>query len=241
MEKENVLVEKIEGTEREEKCGAKSAREEKGSAVRKKFKDENALLEAYGALEAEFTRRSQRLKLLERKLAVLEGAAEKPQVDGAEEKSTVLENADNVQAEVKEVTVEPAEEISGGDGEKAIAENGGGEGAAESAKSGESEVQENGSEKLLSNGAEVDGRFEAQRAEGLSGVKELSDEEIYQRAAACEGVRLRIVGDYLSSLKKSGAPLARGGTGTIVSPPAKANSVAEAGNMALLYFKGAGR
>ena len=31
-----------------------------------KFKDVNALLEAYGALEAEFTRRSQRLKALER-------------------------------------------------------------------------------------------------------------------------------------------------------------------------------
>jgi hypothetical protein len=39
---------------------------EQGATALGKFKSVNALLEAYGALEAEFTRRSQRLKELER-------------------------------------------------------------------------------------------------------------------------------------------------------------------------------
>lgn len=42
------------------------AEREKGPTALGKFKDVNALLEAYGALEAEFTRRSQRLKALEK-------------------------------------------------------------------------------------------------------------------------------------------------------------------------------
>ena len=59
--KENVVLEKVE-TE-QGKMGNHSAEvgaDEMGSAVFKKFKDVNALARAYGALQAEFTRRSQR-------------------------------------------------------------------------------------------------------------------------------------------------------------------------------------
>ena len=51
-----------EGTER-----ALEAEGKNGSAVLGKFRDVNALAEAYGALEAEFTRRSQRLRELEKR------------------------------------------------------------------------------------------------------------------------------------------------------------------------------
>ena len=75
MEKENVLELKTR-TEQGKEEGAKQVAE-KGSTVAGKFKDVNALLTAYGALEAEFTRRSQRLKELERKLAEKEDGTEK--------------------------------------------------------------------------------------------------------------------------------------------------------------------
>lgn len=67
-----------EGTER-----ALEAEGKNGSAVLGKFRDVNALAEAYGALEAEFTRRSQRLRELEKRAenpasGVAAGTAEKP-------------------------------------------------------------------------------------------------------------------------------------------------------------------
>lgn len=72
-DKENVCVEEngaeqvaeaTTGTTKEVGCPMKE-----GSATPKKFKDADALARAYGALEAEFTRRSQRIKVLEKELA----------------------------------------------------------------------------------------------------------------------------------------------------------------------------
>lgn len=62
MKKEdNVCENAVPETER-----AAEAEREKSSAVLGKFRSVDALAEAYGALEAEFTRRSQRLKELEK-------------------------------------------------------------------------------------------------------------------------------------------------------------------------------
>ena len=55
-----------------------------------------------------------------------------------------------------------------------------------------------------------------------------------------ENVRLKIIGEYLSSIGKTGAPLMKGGTGAFAAPPIKARSVSEAGNMALRFFKNDG-
>ena len=73
-----------EGTER-----ALEAEGKNGSAVLGKFRDVNALAEAYGALEAEFTRRSQRLRELEKRAenpasGVAAGTAEKPTAQAEE-------------------------------------------------------------------------------------------------------------------------------------------------------------
>lgn len=73
-----------EGTER-----AAEAEGKNGSAVLGKFRDVNALAEAYGALEAEFTRRSQRLRELEKRAenpasGVAVGTAEKPTAQAEE-------------------------------------------------------------------------------------------------------------------------------------------------------------
>jgi hypothetical protein len=63
---------------------------------------------------------------------------------------------------------------------------------------------------------------------------------VYERAKADEKVRLKLIGEYLSSLGKSGAPLLCGGAGALATPPQKAKSIHEAGNMALLMFKNSG-
>lgn len=68
-------------------------------------------------------------------------------------------------------------------------------------------------------------------------ARDTDENELYEAARRCEGVRLKIVGDYLSSLKGAEAPLMKGGTGTLAVSPAKPKSISEAGNMALRYFK----
>ncbi len=216
MEKENVVVEKQAQTEREGELDEKLVeKENKGLAVRGKFKDENALLNAYGALEAEFTRRSQRLKELERRLSEMK--AEKPDKVAKTEETTVG-GLDGMPSKLE--NVEPANDGLVGD-----------------ASSGEM-TRGDDSTKSSSDGAKTVGRFVEPIAVEIRGENEISEDEIYKRASANEDIRLKIIGDYFLSLKKSGAPLARGGQGTIATPIAKAASVAQAGDMALRYFRG---
>ncbi len=60
-------------------------------------------------------------------------------------------------------------------------------------------------------------------------------EELYRAVMQDEGTKARILSDYLNSLK--GVPLLSG-SGTGVSAPAnRPKSIAEAGNLALGYFK----
>ncbi len=60
---------------------------------------------------------------------------------------------------------------------------------------------------------------------------------LYEEVKRNEAVRLKVIGEYLSSIGKNAAPLSVGGTGTLTSPPLKARTVAEAGGMALRYFQ----
>ncbi len=216
MEKDNVLVGEQLKTEREEMIsGLENVKDGKGSAVLKKFKDENALSQAYGALEAEFTRRSQRLKTLERELAKLQ--AEKSEKDAQQKEHSLLVESDT-RSNQEKPSVEPVDLAPDGDG------------TVEKESVGESE------EKFSLDGAETFEKF-AKTSAKESIAQKVSDEEIYQRASKNEDIRLKIIGDYFESLKKSGAPLVRGGQGTIATPSAKATSVSQAGDMALRYFK----
>ena len=219
MEKDNVFLEEQVETEREEKD--LTVKEKSGSAVLKKFKDENALAKAYGELEAEFTRRSQRLKALERELANLQ--AEKPVSVGEVEGGFIGDNAANSSTE-GEALVEPTDECS-------IKESGS---VGDEATNAESVGEELGKRSLDGAGA-----FEKIDKESAveSIAQKVSDEEIYERASGNEEIRLKIIGDYFASLKKSSTPLIRGGQGTIVSPNTRAMNVSQAGDMALRYFK----
>lgn len=74
-------------------------------------------------------------------------------------------------------------------------------------------------------------------AQKFDTAKEKTENELYEAARNSEAVRLRIIGDYLSSLRGADAPLMRGGTGTLAPSPVRAKSISEAGTMALNYFK----
>ena len=199
---------------------AAEAEEKRGPALLGKFRSADALAEAYSALEAEFTRRSQRLRELERR-------AENP--GGAGTGAPVSEEGEEgaVRPERRSFPDTPAaSDATIGRGpalpqaEKAPPTGGGEVPGGSPEKSPEESPGESpkGPEKIPERG-------------------EMSEEELYRAASGSERVRLKIVGDYLASLKTPGAPLVRGGGGTLAAPPRKARSIDEAGNMALLYFK----
>ncbi len=234
-QKENVCV----GTEAEQIAEAK---EKEGSTAFGKFKDANALMRAYEALEAEFTRRSQRLKELEKQTdnfgasggneaeKLLKSAAKRKERERAfdafvaelENKPTAILSgkpvAPDTQAESEKTGAENAELVE----DKAL----------------ESETKAEKAEKEKAVGGLVENN---QNSNCRKTAEEEDFETLYRKASGNEGVRLRIVGDYLSSIQGAGAPITRGGRGLLVAPPQRAKSIAEAGGMALRFFEKGGQ
>lgn len=177
-----------------------------------KFKDVDALIQAYNSLEAEFTRRSQRLKQLERM-----GKAK-------EEAATTREEIkeENPESETQGVGQNSAEATLAATGQE---QSQPAEGQAEA--EGGAAVK-NSAGALGENTLDGDGRTAPPSA------------EVYRLAMQDESVRLQIVADYLQSLQK-GAPISKGGVGALVAPPKKAKTLVDAGNMALRMFQDAGK
>jgi hypothetical protein len=219
------------------------AKVEEASTVLGKFKDVSALERAYECLQAEFTRRSQKLRELERevenfKQGEASGAEKlrknaKARKEAAKEFDAFVADMGAVSAKAKKPTEE-----TGVVPEQSSAE----EGFAQ--KSAFLEAQAEVAKKDRQ-GEEV---VTASLGEGEEGEKkispvtgsesgQLSTGELFERAVQDEAVRLRIIGEYLTSLGKSEAPLTAGGKGVLAAPPIKAKSVGEAGDMALLYFR----
>jgi hypothetical protein len=206
-------------------------KEQAGSAVFRKFKDANALAQAYGALEAEFTRRSQRLKELER---LLERESKKTldRVEAEEKGGKTPDDSTKTAIDATECEVDVVQPDNVGD-DLVVAFGGG-----ESEKTNASVVgwQEQGFGKpLSSDGEKANESVVAPSVESV--VQKLSEDELYGIVLKNDGLRKKIVGEYLASLKKAGAPLARGGVGAVASPPSKARSLSEAGNLALQFFR----
>lgn len=260
---------------------ASAERENKGSAVLGKFKDVNALLAAYGALEAEFTRRSQRLKALEKEaenLRNVRGAASENAGREAEKSAlgkgigapSVAETTDRGDRETLAHTgaaeaaeaddaapknLEPAlkpdfECLNAGENENVSKSENAfeSENVFEGARNGTAETfgavsaaetvgtSENGATEEKTE--EVSGTVGTVGTVGNGGTEEAAtEEELFRAATTNERVRLKIIGEYLSSLSKPNAPLVRGGTGALVLSPARAKTVEDAGLMALRYFK----
>lgn len=222
--------------------------QQEGSAALGKFKDVDALMQAYKSLQAEFTRRSQRLKRLEMEAEKREAGAETP--CGGEGNSPAT-NAER--------PVPPMEESIETMG---VSEPNTGDGAAECDVGSEEGVQagretdagkcvtppSEGAEELpLQEAAQADGDERALEggataAEGVELQNNAeSAETLYQRASANESVRLRIVGDYLSSIQRGGAPLMTGAAGAQPIELAKAESISQAGQRALIWLREKGK
>lgn len=234
-EKENVGVETA-STEEIAKANGAVAQNQEALSVLGKFKDVDALAKAYGSLQAEFTRRSQRLKELERQAENFNAQTEK---SGAEK---LRKKAELKKAEERAFDEFISELEQGGENR--------GEGEKDNAleplikkeralgSSGDTDMPTS-EESALETSAETALGLERDATVGLGRepAVAVSSDDLYQRVSRDENVRLRIIGEYLSSLGKVNAPLMRGGASTLASPPLKAKSIDEAGGMALRYFK----
>ncbi len=235
-EKENVYVE----TQQSEKATEVEKAEERVSTDLGKFRSVDALLRAYEALEAEFTRRSQRLKELEsqtdnfRCLDKDEGDAQGGGVEKLRKRAAQKkEETKRFDAFVSDLESVGAQTEAHALPETKETRQGGSNGSLNAADVGlvsgaEAQTEEI---RILAKPSVADAR----------GENTLSADELYGLVCRDEGVRLKIVGEYLSSLGKSGAPLTLGGAGTLVAPPKKAKSIDEAGSMALRFFKNGAR
>jgi len=251
IEKDNGCVENtqaeaiataITGVERKEGCPTEA------STAIGKFKDVDALLKAYDCLQAEFTRRSQRLKQLEKET---ENSGEKSASAEAVEK--LRKNAERTKlkktafngfvAELEQANVcdcakrvndaEPVEKVTKNKEQPTQGER---ENVVEASSTGAEEVCAAEDTAKESEGGKASALEETSVAARCEKQPPSSD-ELYRLANENEEVRLKIIGEYLQSVGKSGAPLARGGSGVLSAPPIKAKTLREAGEMALRWFQ----
>ena len=225
QDKENVCVETVATELGSEDIAAKTAEKEMSSSTDLgKFKDVNALMQAYTALQAEFTRRSQRLKRYEKEEEnqVRDGAAAQKRTaasdmtDASAQSEQGPSSPDKESIETVDVDGEPKEM-----GEQET------DGVRTANVVAEADTEENATKTA----ANVVG------AALKASVAEEHTPSLYEQVMASEEVRLKVIGDYLSSIGKSGAPLIVGGRGVMQTPPKKPNSISAAGKMALAYLK----
>lgn len=220
----------------------------KSASMVGKFKDVDALMKAYDCLQAEFTRRSQRLKQLEREAENFKRESASATVveklrENAEKAKAEEEKFDGYIAELERTNVrgcdedaqkteKPANQATGEREtlqKQVAAESSIGPSAdVESVREVESKMETTGEEAAPLTGE----TFVAERRD-----EKASSEELYRMATEDEQVRLKIIGEYLQTLGKSGAPLVKGGNGLLSTPPIKAKTLREAGEMALRWFK----
>ena len=236
--KENVYLEKPQPeTDAKAQSSVESENAVKEvSTVLGKFKDVDALARAYSSLQAEFTRRSQRLKELERETGKRYAEKGDTETDSKAVAEKLRKNAESVReegkkfssfvAELEQVGAQPNDDASLPDDSKPEEKN--------------LSVTESCNEEEMEgiNNARIP--RDASVAVSQEAVI-LSKDELFAQANRNEEVRLKIIGEYLTSLKRSNAPLMTGGAGTLAAPPLKAKTLEEAGNMALRFFKNNGQ
>ncbi len=230
QDKENVFVETIATELGSEDIDAKGAEKEMSSSTDLgKFKDVNALMQAYTALQAEFTRRSQRLKRYEKEEEnqVRDGAAAQKRT-AASDRTDASMQSEQGPSSPEEESIEMVDV----------------DGVSESVSEGMG-AQETDGVRTAKDIAEADMTTEnatktAANVVGVAlnaGVAEKQTPSLYEQVMASEEVRLKVIGDYLSSIGKSGAPLLVGGRGVMQTPLKKPSTISDAGKMALAYLK----
>ena len=231
QEKENVYGETTQtGTDVITPTGQdqKMAAPEKVSTDLGKFRNVDALLRAYEALESEFTRRSQRLKELEREADNSSASAEGER-DGQNGAEKLRKNAAQKRAEAKDFDhfVSELETVRAQTEKTPKTEEG----------QPANPINDELGQDVTESGINTEQTNAKPSVAGGRGEQMLSDDALYELVQKDEKVRLKIIGEYLNSIGKSGAPLMKGGAGTLVAPPIKPKTIDEAGNMALRFFK----
>lgn len=245
-EKKENVYEKDLGTEQgvTEKGRTEKSVAQNGSTVPEKFASVDALVRAYESLQAEFTRRSQRLKELEKATENLENRDEKKSASGVEKlRKTSAER----RKETKEFDAFIAD-TGASFLEKRLEKPAPGDVEPTTVVAERLAIDKEGLDVGKAKTSEADAPSEtlakptvSAGSESVSAatgnLEEISADELFERANRDERVKLRIIGEYLDSIRKPNAPLATGGVGTLTSPPKKIASIGDAGDMALAYFK----
>ncbi|MGN1052802.1 MAG: hypothetical protein ACI4SH_05380 [Candidatus Scatosoma sp.] len=189
------------------------------SDLPEKFKSVRALADAYNALQAEFTRRCQRLRELEARADNLSRGENADGENGSSDREGGGKAA--AQSEEKTVLSAPPQDAQSPAG----------------AFQNASDDVDNAIDAKGADGAKgANGAEDGANAGGNAGAAPREAEREREESVS-ERMRLKIIADYLSSLKNNAAPLIRGGAGTLATPPAKPDSIEEAGRMALRYFR----
>ncbi len=255
---ENVCVNEIRAEEEktvDREDVVKTGAPQNASAVPEKFKDVDALARAYGSLQAEFTRRSQKLKELE-KIADNFKSGEADEEESGVEKLRKIASARRLAAkefdrfvaelcalpqsaekDLKPVTVKTSMDASEtrAAADEDLATIGKEDGlVSNTCTQSKQTVGLEKDEGAFANGEAVNNTVASSVATKENGD---TSDDLYAQVCQDESVRLRVIGEYLSSLGKSGAPLTAAGTGVMTTPPMRAKNISEAGIMALQYFK----
>lgn len=227
-----------------------------------KFKDSTSLLSAYNSLQAEFTRKSQRLAELEKSFALSQkNTALQPETDASENKAEINESeinfksqntnalnganvnaSEKTQSEVQEAqTRDPIPQYKKANWREKV--------AAFIAQNPEAKAQAKAMAEVLisdKNLASLDNCLELAFALSDSKTRKkpefLANDEGFLKEYIVNNPRAQelIIGNYINSLKAVKTPpvVTTGKTSTIpVSPPKKLNSMEEAREMVQKFFR----
>lgn len=246
--KDNVNNEqKAEGEKMELSFAVESGQAEMGASTDLgKFRDVNALLKAYSSLQAEFTRRSQRLKELENRMDNLNTA--QGEMHGLEVEK-LRESAKQRRLNGKafdEFVYDLEKNAKGEEVDNATVSSNFAPVQTQAVENSEYKKEEKDLEEEMPKNNDAKGIMGAIQGKDIgdsanaSSRKEtkLSPDDLYKQVCLDEQVRLKVIGEYLNSLTKTGVPLMQGGDSVVISSPIKPKSIGEAGNMALRLFKG---
>lgn len=195
-----------------------------------KFADEKALLKAYNELEAEFTKRSQRLSALERENSLLK----QEQAEENFGKDEVVQDETGSAAEERKADSVSCED----DGAIAAEVNDFLKRYPEAATYAEqialaADAYDSGCVGILDRAY-----IEVLKRELAAEREKINDDFIYSQAKNTPEVKERLIRDYLTELSgNKGVKLISRGGESVVTPPEKPKSIAEAGKMAAFVLK----
>ena len=206
-----------------------------------RFADANELLNAYNSLQAEFTKRSQQLRRLERELSAKE--LEQTNAQSGEPAQTEA-SAEIIQDETGSVVKDLADErldsnspeydegYIAGEVAKFLSVN------PEAVEYAEEIAQRSSESGYLGSGFLQNAYLSVLRDKLKAERDKITEQFILERAINSPSVKQKIIRDYLSEVTQNrGARLISGGGESIVMPPSRPKDISQAGEMAYKILK----